>query len=192
MTRTVFDVPFADSFSILRRDPVDECSGFGVTVGVKVIPVHALRELGFLRLYLNRKHQITRKEYFVGDVYDVTELYSDWLTAADHEPYWPTNIYHDKKDDLLFAELGSNEDESLVGFIVCKSDLYDPKSKARAMGKRVDHKVLVESSTGKKAWEVLIYDDKSMSCSCPAWRFSKANPRTCKHIKKVEKEGIRT
>lgn len=75
---------------------------------------------------------------------------------------------------------------AIIGFICSSGDLYDPNVKDRAMGKSVERTVAVESSKGKKTWEVLVYTDGSMSCNCPAWKYQKGITHGCKHTKKVQ------
>ena len=41
-----------------------------------------------------------------------------------------------------------------------------------------------ESSSGRKTYQILLGRDGVTYCNCPAWRFSKDRPRTCKHLDK--------
>jgi predicted nucleic acid-binding Zn finger protein len=38
------------------------------------------------------------------------------------------------------------------------------------------------SSRAGKVYELTLGDDNVLYCTCPAWRFTKKRPRTCKHI----------
>jgi len=92
---------------------------------------------------------------------------------------------------ILFAYVTKDEgsDVETVGFFVPKSALYDAKKRVEDVarnGKRIKERLLVQSSSNaSKKYEVLYYDDASISCNCPAWIFSKEIPRNCKHTKKV-------
>ena len=39
----------------------------------------------------------------------------------------------------------------------------------------------IVSSSGKE-YDIMLGNDGVTYCKCPAWRFSKERPRTCKHL----------
>ena len=46
------------------------------------------------------------------------------------------------------------------------------------------------SSNPSKSYEIVRSDkDGRVYCSCPAWKFSKVSPKTCKHLKQYIASG---
>ena len=92
---------------------------------------------------------------------------------------------------VIFAEDTMDEDTGIMtkGFFVLKDALYVPgerEGKRAKNGKRIAKRVEVQSSSNaNKKYEVLYYEDASISCNCHAWIFSKLSPKSCKHTKKV-------
>lgn len=46
--------------------------------------------------------------------------------------------------------------------------------------------VFESESNCEKIYQTLIYDNGSLSCDCPGWRFKRNALRTCKHVRLVE------
>ena len=40
----------------------------------------------------------------------------------------------------------------------------------------------IESDTTSRQYQIRVGEDFRTYCTCPAWRFSKANPKACKHL----------
>ena len=40
----------------------------------------------------------------------------------------------------------------------------------------------IESDTTSKQYQIRVGEDFRTYCTCPAWRFSKVNPKVCKHL----------
>jgi len=40
----------------------------------------------------------------------------------------------------------------------------------------------IDSDTTEKQYEIRVGNDYRAYCTCPAWRFSKADPKACKHL----------
>ena len=40
----------------------------------------------------------------------------------------------------------------------------------------------IESDTTSSQYQIRVGDDFRTYCTCPAWRFSKSNPKACKHL----------
>jgi hypothetical protein len=190
----VYPTEIAGTIADMRLVSKSKYVGWGVAMGVEVWPVHEMNG----RIFLAKDTESTRKEFFTYAVYSVTDRYFHWLQSTNFSGpavrLKPRNIFHEAITTahrcVLFVEFKTHQD-SLVGFLVDEINLYNPTSKRRAIGKKVDHKVMVEStssskrSTNVRQWEVLVYTDGSMSCNCPAWRFNKSTPRVCKHTQKV-------
>jgi len=124
----------------------------------------------------------------------VQKCESEWITPA-------LLVKHDEtvglgsREGYIFVQLSEPvpEDSSespragsgnVLGFVMDSAALYDVHGKTRIKGKipSVKKVVNVESSKKNKYWEVLIYEDNTLSCNCPAWRFK---GRNCKHVQKV-------
>jgi hypothetical protein len=46
------------------------------------------------------------------------------------------------------------------------------------------------SSQGTTTYETVLYDDGTLSCDCPGWKFSRnGKPRACKHTKRYQSES---
>lgn len=89
------------------------------------------------------------------------------------------------------AETEDNDLDNLytAGFIVASNDLYSPDGVKYVRGKpRVKKQVQFKSSSSDSIYEVVIYEDDTMSCNCPGW--TRRSIRSCKHTKQVEKEGF--
>jgi hypothetical protein len=40
----------------------------------------------------------------------------------------------------------------------------------------------IESDTTTSVWEIRLGGDLRAYCTCPSWRFSKQEPKVCKHL----------
>ena len=40
----------------------------------------------------------------------------------------------------------------------------------------------IESDTTPKQYQIRVGEDFRTYCTCPSWRFSKADPKSCKHL----------
>jgi len=40
----------------------------------------------------------------------------------------------------------------------------------------------IESDTTPKQYQIRVGEDFRTYCTCPSWRFSKADPKACKHL----------
>ena len=43
----------------------------------------------------------------------------------------------------------------------------------------------IESDTTPQQYQIRVGADFKAYCTCPAWRFSKCNPKSCKHLVQV-------
>jgi len=81
----------------------------------------------------------------------------------------------------------------ITGFICRLVDLVDGKRTEYVKSKKVWSITAVESSKKNKSWEVIIYDDGTLSCNCPAWKYRGGvnNPHDgCKHVVKIMESDL--
>ena len=74
--------------------------------------------------------------------------------------------------DLIVALKGDPELEAMLG-------------RAKAVKVELSTDIIKVWTTDIKFWEVRKDRNKNLYCTCPAWKFSKKDPKTCKHIMAV-------
>ena len=114
---------------------------------------------------------------------------SEWTTKGEHV-YDGAEIGLGKDDGYIFVSVDSVEtgDIKIIGFVMSLGAIYYIHNKLVVRGKApaVKKTINVESSSKKgQYWEVLVYEDDTLSCNCPAWRYK---GRDCKHVRQVERD----
>lgn len=117
-------------------------------------------------------------------VLDVTSIKTEWRFTKEHIRIVRNDVLNTLDDVrlILFDNVSENIKDNLimVGFVIANlGDIYDTTNvRSVVLGKDVERKVQVKSSSSDRIYEVLHYEDGSKSCNCPGW----ANRKTCKHL----------
>ena len=121
-------------------------------------------------------------EFHIEQMYDVTDELERFRINAGHGSVYPGEPETWGEGPRVFVRFNESIIEDLFrvyGFICAEHDIV-PK-KIYAMGKNVERTFAMESSNGKKSYEILLYENGTLSCNCPGWRFRKE----CRHTKEI-------
>lgn len=163
--------------------PTSKYDGWDLILHKKVWPIYTRRSQPASKLWVAAQLETVNKSWKLqpGRVYDVTEYFIKWMGKAGSKQY----MHGAYMFVTIPGSMLSNDitDDSPIGFIVGPDALLNSEVKNVRMGKTVKKQYFVESETKVgKTYEVIRYDDNSLSCNCPGWKF---HQRNCKHTKEI-------
>lgn len=171
--------------------PTSKYDGWDLILHKKVWPVYTRTSESFANLWVAAQLETVNKSWKLqpGHVYDVTQYFTDWMGTTGAKQFSYSHVAY------LFVALPAQDPENSVvkdapiGFIIGPDALLKPESKHVRQGKTVQKQYFIESATKRgTTYEVIRYDDDSLSCNCPAWKFQ---GRNCKHVKEISKIILR-